>query len=248
MTGWIARPLPNLNARLRLFCLPYAGGGTAVYHAWARQLPDGVELCPIRLPGREGRIAERPYDRLAPLVEALAPAVFPYLDKPFVIFGHSMGALLGFELVRQLRQQYGRAPVQLIVSACDAPQRIVFDPPLHQLPDDAFVTQVRERYGGIPDEIWRSPALLDTFLPALRADFALVETYTYRDAPPLDLPIAIYGGTQDPHTSRANLAAWRDQTQGGFSLKLFPGGHFFLQSHQAALLGALSQELIRFLR
>ncbi|MCA9970609.1 MAG: thioesterase [Anaerolineales bacterium] len=248
MTDWIARPFPNMNARLRLFCLPYAGGGTAVYHPWGRQLPAEVELCPIRLPGREGRIAERPYDQLLPLVDALAQAIFPYLEKPFALFGHSMGALLSFELARALRRRYGRLPAHLFVSGSDAPDRLAFDPPLHTLPDPEFVAQVRDRYKGLPDVIWQNAGLMQTFLPALRADFTLIETYTCRPDAPLGMPITTYGGEQDPETSRANLAAWRSHTDRAFSLKLFPGDHFFIQSAQPALLQALSRDLARYLK
>ena len=133
LSPWVLTPRPNPNASLRMFCLPYAGGDTWIFHDWQSALPDYVEVCPIRLPGRGSRIAEPPFTALGDLVEALGTALDGALDRPFVIFGHSMGALIGFELARYLRRTSGLLPLMLCAGACQAPQNVSFRPPISKL-------------------------------------------------------------------------------------------------------------------
>lgn len=237
----MACPQPNPNARLRLFCLPYAGNGTLVYHAWPKFLPADVELCPIRLPGREGRLKEKPYVRLLPLVKVIAEAMLPLLDKPFALFGHSMGALLTFELAHLLQRQYARPAAHLFVSGRNAPDFPDLLPVLHQLPDAQFIARVQEYFGGLPEMIINNPDMLRLFLPTLRADFSVIETYVYRGEPPLDIPISVFGGRLDNQTTPEGLAAWRQHTRRAFTLQLFPGDHFFLQSQQEPLLAVIAK-------
>ncbi len=244
---WIACPYPKPETRLRLFCFPYAGSGTSVFHPWARLLRPEIELCPIRLPGREGRLKEAPYEQIQLLVETLAGAVLPSLEKPFAFFGHSMGAIIAFELTRQLRRQQVPMPVYLFASGHDAPHLVSHPSPLYNLPDDEFANRVRDRYKGIPTAIWANSDLMALFLPTLRADFTLIETYVYSDEPKLDIPMMVLGGCQDGETSQAGLDGWRKQTQSVFKLKMFAGDHFFLQSERHALLETINQELSRFL-
>jgi medium-chain acyl-[acyl-carrier-protein] hydrolase len=183
---------------------------------------------------------ERPFTRLSPLVEALAQALAPLLDRPFAFFGHSLGALVSFELARQIRRQYGVHPVRLFVSAGRAPQIPHRVPPIHTLPDKEFLVELR-RLNGTPSELLDHEELMDIMLPLLRADFALYETYVYLTEPPLSCPISAFGGLQDHRVSKSDLEAWRAQTSGSFSLRMFPGDHFFLK--QPLLLQALSREL-----
>lgn len=247
MDTWVAFPRPNPKAPLRLFSFPYAGGGTSIFHTWLNFLPPEIELCPIRLPGREGRLKEKPYARLSPLVDVIAEALTPLLDKPFAFFGHSMGALICFELARHLRRQNRCLPNHMFVSGHNAPQLPEPNPPLHHLADAKFITRVQELYGGIPMQILEDHALMELFVPILRADFAIVETYVYRVEPQLDIPISVFGGQQDNQTSQEGLAAWREQTISIFSVKMFPGNHFFLQNNQAHLLSALTRDLTEYL-
>ncbi len=239
---WIACHRPNPRARLRLFCLPYAGGGALIFRAWPDGLPADVEVCPIQLPGRGSRLMERPFTQLASLVEALAQALIPLLDKPFAFFGHSLGALVGFELARHLRSLYGVHPVRLIVSASRAPQFPHRDRPIHTSSEEEFLAQLR-RLNGTPGELLEHAELMEIMLPVLRADFALYETYVYSPEPPLGCPISAFGGLQDRKVSDSDLDGWRDQTSASFSLRTFPGDHFFLNTTQPLLLRVLSQEL-----
>ena len=240
--SWIVPRGPRLQTRLRLFCFPYAGSGASVFRTWPDGLPSDVEVCPVQLPGRGTRLTERPFSRLAPLVQALAQALIPLLDKPFAFFGHSLGALVSFELAREVRDQYGVLPVRLFISALQAPQIPYRRPPIHTLSDREFLAELR-LLNGTPAEVLEHQELMEIMLPVLRADFALYETYMYPPDSPLDCPISAFGGLQDRKVTQRDLEAWRDQTSRSFTLQMFPGDHFFLNTSQSLLLRALSQEL-----
>jgi medium-chain acyl-[acyl-carrier-protein] hydrolase len=240
--SWISFRKPSPEARLRLFCFPYAGAGALIFRNWQDCLPADVEVCPIQLPGRGTRMAERPFTELPPLVEALATALHPLLDKPFAFFGHSLGALVSFELARRIRGQYDVYPVWLLVSAGRAPQVLHRGPPIHRLPTNEFVTELR-RLNGTPSELLDYDELMEIILPLLRADFAIYETYVYSTGPPLNCPISVFGGLEDRAVNKSDLEAWRAQTSGVFSVRMFPGDHFFLK--QPLFFQALSQELER---
>jgi surfactin synthase thioesterase subunit len=237
----LARP-PSRSAAVRLFCLPFAGGGASAYHGWVGALPPAVDVCPVQPPGRETRRDEPPIPALGRLVEALADELLPHLDAPFALFGHSMGGLIGFELARHLRRRHGPSPVRLFVSAHRAPHLPGHERQLHRLPTAALVEELH-RLKGTPEAVFRYPELLELVLPVLRADFALCETYRYFPDQPLDCPISAFGGTEDPRVGPALLAAWGFQTRAAFELRLFGGDHFYLRPHQAALLEAIGADL-----
>lgn len=234
---WVVRS--KAHPRLRLFCLPYAGGGASIFRLWADKLPEEVEVCPIFLPGHERRMREPPFKRLQPLVEALEQALLPFMDVPFAFFGHSMGTLISFELIRHLRRNQQAGPVHLFASSFRAPQLPDRNPPLHQLPD-AEIIDMLTRIGGTPQSILQHAELMKMLIPIMRADFELCETYVYAPEPPLDCPITAFGGEQDMLVSAQELEIWRTQTRGPFSVNLFPGDHFFLHDQQDALLRALA--------
>ena len=240
--SWIAFRKPNPQARLRLFCFPYAGTGAAIFRTWPDGLPAHVEVCPVQFPGRGTRLMETPFTRLLSLVQALALALVPLLNKPFALFGHSLGALVGFELARQLRRQFGVQPVRLFVSAARAPQIPPRHRPIHALPEDEFLQELRH-LNGTPGEVLEHAELMQIMLPILRADFAVYETYAYSPEPPLTCCISGLGGLQDQRVSRGDLDAWREQTNAFFSLRMLPGDHFFVNTAQPLLLQVLSQEL-----
>lgn len=244
---WVVCPQPNSEARLRLFCFPYAGAGAAIYHSWGRLLSPKIEVFSIRLPGREGRLREESYIHLVPLVEDLVEALYPYFDQPFAFFGHSLGALISFEVARKARKLYGLEPVHLFVSGRRAPQLLDPDPPLRHLPDAAFIEELQRRYDGIPQVVLEDNELMNLFLPVLRVDLTVLETYQYIPEAPLGCPITAFGGQQDKRTSQPELVAWSDQTHNTFRLQFFPGGHFFLQSTQSLLFSELNKDLNKFL-
>ncbi len=239
---WVICPQPNSQARLRLFCFPYAGAGASIFQTWSDRLPSEIELCAIQLPGRESRLRESPPTLLKPVIQTLLPLLKPYLDLPFALFGHSMGALLSFELIRQLRRQNYPLPVHLFVSGNNAPQLPDLKPPIHRLPDSQFIEKIKD-FNGTPDEVLQDTKLMQQYLPALRADFAILETYFYANEPPLDCPITAFGGLEDPKVSQAELTAWGQQTKADFNLQMFAGNHFFLHSARQELLRAISTQL-----
>jgi medium-chain acyl-[acyl-carrier-protein] hydrolase len=241
---WIAFRKPNPRARLRLFCFPYAGSSAAIFRTWPDGLPPDVEVCPVQFPGRGTRLTEAPFTQLSPLVQALAQAVCPLLDKPFAFFGHSMGALVGFEVARELRRQFGVQPVRLLVSAAHAPQIPPRHRPIHALPEGEFLDELR-RLNGTPGELLEHAELMQIVLPILRADFSVVETYAYSPEPPLTSCISGFGGLQDRRVSRSDLETWREQTSASFSRRMFSGDHFFMNTTQPQLLQVISQELYR---
>jgi medium-chain acyl-[acyl-carrier-protein] hydrolase len=228
-----AIPAFNGSASLRLVCLPYAGGGAAVFHRWRPALPAWLEIAPVTLPGHDGRLHEAAFTDLRRLAGALADELKATLSRPYALLGYSMGAWLAFELARQLRRQQAtpsplRAPELLVVVASRPPHSRSPEPPVHSLPAEELVATIDRRYGAIPAGVRDSPELLQLLLPALRADLHMIETYQYSDEPPLETPIFAVGGTEDAAVSAADLAEWRRHTTGDFSARLFPGGHFFL--------------------
>ncbi len=237
---WIVRSRPQPEAEVRLFCLPHAGGSAAMFFAWPALLPDSVEVVGLQLPGRGRRIREAGYTRMTPLVEAAGEAVAPLLDRPYALFGQSLGALIGFELGRALAGR-GRPPQHLFVSACSAPHLHAPDPPLHALPEAEFLAAL-QRFNGTPREIFEHQELMQQLIPVFRADFAVSETYAYAGGI-LSCPITAFGGLEDRIVAAESLDGWRRQTEAAFERVMFPGGHFYLPAIQGALLERVSQAL-----
>lgn len=243
-TPWFPSIDTTGDATRRLFCFPFAGAGTSALRGWTGSLPASIGVCPVRLPGRESRLGEVPFRHMEPLVRALAEAIFPFIDRPFAIYGHSMGAAIAFELTRMLRKRDRPLPAALFVSGARAPRFRLGQVPPADPSEEEFLRDL-ERLEGIPPEVRRNRDLLRVVLPALLADTALYRGYVYREEPPLDCPIYAYGGAEDPNVRREHLEAWRHETTGGFSLRIFPGGHFFIDSARPEFLAALSEDLLR---
>ncbi|GID33463.1 thioesterase II family protein [Paractinoplanes brasiliensis] len=245
--GWIAGPQPRRTPALRLFCLPYVGGGAQVYEPWRGAFGEDVEVCPVELPGRQTRMRDRPYTRLDALVGALAAAVVDELDVPYALFGHSMGSLVAFELAHELRRRGAGEPCVLFVSAGPAPRLPRLRPPLHAAPEERVVARLAE-LGGLPQEILDEPELLRYFLPAIRADFEVIETYEYPSRPPLVCPVVAFTGSEDEDLPPAGLTPWGEETTGRFDQFVLPGGHFFLRGSEGELLTLMRGALAPYTR
>ena len=235
-------PRPNPAARVRLFCVPYAGRGASVYRHWPDLLGDNIELCAYQLPARESRLRESPFTRLRQAVEESAGIIRSYSDVPFAFFGHSMGAVICFELARMLRTEQ-LAPVHLFVSGRQAPQFPDRRPLLTPLSDNGFVVEICRRYNGIPREVSQDNELMQLLLPALRADVEMLETYDYQPSPRFTFPITAFGGRNDSETLIEELEGWKDQTNAQFETHIFPGDHFFLQPAAREMMEIIRRHL-----
>ncbi|HKU75298.1 MAG TPA: thioesterase II family protein [Pyrinomonadaceae bacterium] len=238
---WLPNHKPRPQSQLRLFCFPYAGGSALTYRKWQDSLPPDIEVCPVQLTGRGSRLRETPFRDHTALVLALAQGLTPYLDKPCAFFGHSMGAIISFELARYLQQENGFEISHLFVSGRRAPQFPRTDPYTFNLPEAEFVEELR-RLNGTPSEVLFHPELMNLMLPLLRADFELIETYSYVPGPPLTCPITAFGGLDDEEVKDV-LDPWREQTGGPFSLHMFPGDHFFVNTAHRQLTEVIAKKL-----
>lgn len=227
---WVFPKPRRASARLRIFCLPFAGGGAGSFLGWDKQLPADIEVLPIHLPGRERRFCDPPCDEAAALIEQLLPALQPLLPPVYVLFGHSMGTIIAYELAQRL-QSVGRPPAYLLVSAAGAPHLAPRRRPIHALPPGEFRAALSDM-GGTPPEVLANDDILAAVEPTLRADFKLAETYRPCHAPLLDCPVRAYGGAADPHVSTEDLDAWAEVTTAPFGSRLFPGGHFYMKTEQ----------------
>jgi medium-chain acyl-[acyl-carrier-protein] hydrolase len=231
------------SARVRLFCFPYAGGGSAMFRGWARQLPADIGVYGIQLPGRGSRMLEPPIGELQAVLAELRPAILPYLDVPFAFFGHSMGALIGWELARSLRAELGKSPVHLFVSGSRPLTAVqVWLTDFESASDAELATQMAA-LNGTPEEILRDADLLELVLPAFRADLMLLARYKYQPGHRLACPATIFGGDQDPIVPTGELADWAHFTTGDVQVRVLPGDHFFVHSAQADLIAAITERI-----
>lgn len=240
---WFLRAPSPSRVKLRLFCFPHAGSAPAPYLAWSAHLPSTVELLILQLPGRGSRIREAPFTSMHQLVEAVGSAILPLLgEAPFVLFGHSMGALSAFEVARWLRRRGLRMPAHILMSGHQAPQCKPVRDRLHLQSDADLIADVR-RLNGTPEEILENFALLQIMLPTLRADYQVMKSYQCTAEQPLTCPISVLGGLYDPETTREGLEAWAIQTTGSWRLHMFPGDHFFVLKQAPHVLPVIGQML-----
>ena len=227
---WLARPRANPDARVKLVCLHHAGGNPSNFRPWLEDLPGDMELYAVRLAGREARIRETPATHMDQILGPLALALAPMIEAHrVVLFGHSLGSLLGFETLRELRRRGLPLPHAFVASGRRAPG-VGRALQLHALPDREFIKEVQRVYGGIPAMVLAEPELVAMMIPVLRGDLTINETYDYVEEPPLGLPMRALGGTEDPHVIPSELEGWGRHTSGEFSWAQFSGDHFYLGS------------------
>jgi len=233
----------NALAAVRLFCFPYAGGGASVFVRSLARMTPSIEVCPVQPPGRENRLSEPCLTSVAEVSKVAAEALRPYFDKDFAVFGHSLGALFGYELLQILRQTGAPPARHLIVSAHRAPHIPLPHPATWQLADLEFKQRIQE-LNGTPKEVLEHPELQALMLPLMRADFRLDETYS--PAPghhALDCPITVIGGTRDKDVPELHLREWRAWTNKRFDLKMIEGDHFFIHTKSSRLVAVITEAL-----
>jgi surfactin synthase thioesterase subunit len=237
--SWFVHHKTNkANTKLRLFCFHHSGGTASFFREWGQILPPAVELIAVQLPGREANFQPFITD-VNVVAKQIVVNFHKYQTVPAVFFGHSLGGLIAFEVIHELRRHYLKSPQYLIVSGRNAPQTRSKEEILHHLPDELFIKGLM-KYQGMPNEVLQNKELLEVLFPRLRADFTLSETYQYRKRPPLECPILALGGSNDPTVNYDDLAAWKIQTIKKCSINLFPGGHFFLNTSQKEVLDIIS--------
>lgn len=242
MSNWVVQFASNDKAAFRLFCFHYAGGSANVFRSWRGLLPSNVEILSIELPGHGGRLSEALVEDLFTLVSGAAQAIVPLLDRPFAFFGHSMGALLSFELAHLLRRFAMPMPCHLFISAHSAPHLARTKEPLHGLPESEFVEKIKQ-LNGTPQEVFAHPELLQLFLPILRNDMKLCETYTLKQRLPLNSPMTIYGGRDDQDVDPSSLQAWSEHTFAATTFRLIEGDHFFIHQRRDQFLEIFRRDL-----
>lgn len=222
------------TAGFRVYLFPHAGGNASTYQ-WGKHFPEDVEVCAVQLPGRESRFLEAPVTAMDAAVDELAPTILSTVDLPFVFFGHSMGALIAFNVTRRLAAAGAPLPQHLFVSARRAPHLVDYEP-IHELPEDELLARLGDhRLARLSSE------LREVVLPILRADLRLCETYQYTAARPLPVPITAFGGYEDEMASETGMAAWREHTARAFELRMFPGGHFYLRGMERDLAAHINR-------
>lgn len=240
-TSW-----PNATdqaGRVTLLCLPNAGAGASVYARWSSLLPPWIDLVGTALPGRESRLREPPLTSMDEVISRLGPAVSAHVQEPFVLFGHSLGALISYELACWLGQ-HGPQPELLVVSGRAAPHLARRHGDIHDLDDGAFLTALHERYGGIPEALLGSPELRKIFLPSLRGDMSILELYQFRHHLPPGAELLVLGALDDPTTTPSELQAWSEMTTGSTTVEVFPdGGHFYTQTRARQVTETLVDEI-----
>lgn len=226
-------PHKNRKARFRLFCFPYAGGGASIFHNWLDAFPAEVEVCPIQLPGRENRILERAYRSFSILIQELKDSLREFLDVPYAFLGHSMGALICYELTRALAVAKSTQPLELFVSAFAAPHE--YKPIMSDFSDEDLLSHLRH-LNGIPKEFFQDSMYSEKLLSVVRDDFNLIKSYEFITGEKLKIPIIALGGNDDPIVSSSSLKAWGSLTKSSFVAHTFPGDHFFIKDAENLLI------------
>ncbi|MEM7254213.1 MAG: thioesterase domain-containing protein [Pseudomonadota bacterium] len=241
MTSWLVSAGRVAPARSRLFCFPYAGGAASVFRPWAKWLCSDIELCIIQYPGREDRFGESLHEHVQTLLPPLAEAIGDRFDRPYGLFGHSMGAGIAYHLTRLAARNGWRMPERLFVSGARAPHR--HRPPIvTDLDDDAFVRHVRER-GGTPESVLNNVELMALLLPRLRADFRLAESLALTEPDPIECPITVLAGEADVEVSQASARAWDACTTADLDWRGYSGDHFFLHEHAESIVADINRLL-----
>ena len=237
--AWFVHQPAPVDARVTLFCLPHSGAGASAYRHWRTTFPDWVSVQPIQLPGRESRIAEPP--EFTP--EEVADAMLTRIDRPYAVYGHSMGALLAGEAVRELVRRGEQPPLQLYVSASTPPGGDVSYPAgILELGDRSIVEELVNLGGTVPD-LLEHEQMLAIAVRLIRADFGWVTRYPFADTRPLPIPITALAGDRDPIADVDLVAGWKAHTDVGFRFEVLPGGHFFVHERLTQVVEMISDEL-----
>lgn len=242
-TPWLVVHKRNPQAILRLFCFHYAGGNASVFRNWADYLEQPVELIALQLPGREERFNEALITDFALLIDKLVNIIIPYLDKPYVVFGHSLGTIISFEWIKALKKRQVKQPLLYIPAGRQAPHYPDKEPSIYHLPEEEFVQELLKKYQPTLGSVLENRDLRQLLLPMLQADFGLAETYKYQEGDRLNCPIMALAGKSEILIEENELQDWAKHTTDSFQCMRFPGDHFFIRYSEAQVLQKINQEL-----
>lgn len=240
--SWFEVLKKDSSSEMRLICCPYAGGSASAFYPWCRYIAKKVELIAIQWPGRERRFNEPLLYNMKDIVLGILSECDSILDKPYVLVGHSVGAITMFELTRKLLAFSLRPPSHLIVMGCRAPHLPMRRKPIYQLTDEEFVKEIMS-FNATPHEIMANQEFLEVFLPIIRADFTISETYQFDKGPPLPIDITVLNGSEDPTVLDFEVKAWTLHTLNKFNQFTIPGDHFFIKSHLDEVCTVINQLL-----
>lgn len=238
--NWYLENKKKPKAKIRLFCFHHSGGGASAYFPWNTYFSSDIEMICIQLPGREDRYDEPLVNDLSYILHALSTGFRPYQNKPFIFFGHSLGAFLAFESLKAIHKLYSLYPCHVILSSTKAPHLPLRTERLSKL-NDLELKEALRAYNGIDETILENNDLLEIFLPIVRNDFSVYENYSYSESPPLPCDILALSGTQDPTVTQEEIMAWSSYTTGKFEHLAFPGGHFFIKLYQNEIIKIINQ-------
>jgi medium-chain acyl-[acyl-carrier-protein] hydrolase len=232
---WLVRSGVNKNVDFRLFCFSYAGGNAATFRRWHNKFTDNVEVVSIQLPGRANRFGEPVITEMEPLVDQVLNAVSGCLDKPYALFGHSLGSRIAFQLAVECSKNGLRMPCHFIASASRSPDLPIGIGDIYKLPDEEFLTEMG-KLNGTPLSILKNKELMQMLLPQLKADFCLAYEYQYADDIKLDIPVSVFGGEEDTDIAYSQLQSWDKYFVTPPDITMFEGGHFFIEDENSGIV------------
>ncbi|WP_052692082.1 thioesterase II family protein [Teredinibacter purpureus] len=232
---WLPRLGDKPNAKVRLYCFSHAGGGASVYYPWNSYFSDAVEVCPVQLPGREERLGEPLIDDFENLIGSLLPIIASSIDRPYAIYGHSLGACIGYEIAKRLYTEYALSPLCYFGGAHRSPCKPYYYPSVRGLPN-AELTKMVTRFNGLPQAFLDSQEMMDLMLPVLRSDLFLCESYRYVPSLPLPSDIIVFSGQFDRNVTADKLSSWKNHSTKEVTFISLDGDHFFLKTHKNNVL------------
>lgn len=233
--NWLPRWGSRPEAKIRIYCLSYAGGGASIYYTWNNFFSTNVEICPVQLPGREERLNESPIKDFETLIAVLLPMVAKTIDRPYAIYGHSLGACLGYELARRLLVQYHLPPVCYFGGAHRSPCVPYYYSSVKFMSDEEMLKMV-SRFNGLPPAFFESQEIIDLMVPLLRSDLLLCESYQHQPGSSLDSDMVIFWGKFDSNISHEKLSAWPKHSNRNVQMIALDGDHFFIKTHKLDVL------------
>ncbi len=235
-TGELIKGLDDIKSEdIILICFPHAGGSASFYNSWKDYLGERIKICPIQLPGREDRFTEEPIRTMDIITEQVVQSLMNKQNK-LILFGHSMGTKMLYEVERELESR-GRVSELIVVSAC-SPPHVPDKFPISDLPDDQFIEELI-KYNGIPESMALHREIIDLFLPMLRSDFVMSESYICSERIKLACPILALGGNKDDGANEEDVKAWAEYTDDIFQYHIFEGDHFYLKEKEEKVIKAI---------